>query len=279
MSVRVLARATDLRRSFALQALGRTDPTAGFLDDRTFVKRFIHAGAVVEVTCRSTPDGLEAEGPGDLLERWRLRIVSHLEQEAPFAPTHPLVRRLHQQFQALQVVPMPWLFDVACGAVLQQRVTFGEACGQFGKIATRFGVEGRVFPDARTLSQVPTFELRALGIDEQRGRTLRALAKVESEHPFLSIDAEAREVLRRLAMVPGIGPWTIGMVQGFGLGDPDALLPGDVNLPHLVCGALAREPRGSDERMLELLAPFEGHRFRVVRLLYAGGLTAPPRRR
>jgi 3-methyladenine DNA glycosylase/8-oxoguanine DNA glycosylase len=279
MSVHVLARATDLRRSFALQALGRTDPTAGFLDDWAFVKRFIHAGAVVEVTCRVTQEGLEAEAPPDLLERWRLRIASHLEQEAPFTPTHPLVRRLHQRFQDLQLVPTPWLFDVACGAVLQQRVTFGEACGQFAKIAATFGPEGRVFPDAKTLSQVPTYELRALGIDEHRGRTLRALAKVQSEHPFLGLETPATRVLERLARVPGIGPWTIGMVQGFGLGDPDALLPGDVNLPHLVCGALAREPRGSDTRMLELLAPFEGHRFRVVRLLYAGGLTPPPRRR
>jgi hypothetical protein len=38
---------------------------------------------------------------------------------------------------------------------------------------------------------------------------------------------------------------------------------------------LAGEPRGTDERMLELLAPFEGHRGRVIRLLEATGLTAP----
>ena len=72
---------------------------------------------------------------------------------------------------------------------------------------------------------------------------------------------------------------TLGMVQGFGLGDPDALVPGDVHLPDVVCFALARESRGSDARMLELLAPFEGHRFRVVRLLSAAGLTTAPRRR
>jgi hypothetical protein len=43
-----------------------------------------------------------------------------------------------------------------------------------------------------------------------------------------------------------------------------------LHLPHLVSSALAGERRGSDERMLELLEPYRGHRARVVRLLMAG---------
>jgi hypothetical protein len=48
-----------------------------------------------------------------------------------------------------------------------------------------------------------------------------------------------------------------------------------------VAWALAGEPRGDDARMLELLAPFRGHRGRVCTLLEAAGITAPrfgPRR-
>jgi 3-methyladenine DNA glycosylase/8-oxoguanine DNA glycosylase len=54
------------------------------------------------------------------------------------------------------------------------------------------------------------------------------------------------------------------------LGDPDAVFVGDLHVPHLVSSALAGEQRGSDERMLELLEPYRGHRARVVRLLLAG---------
>ena len=50
---------------------------------------------------------------------------------------------------------------------------------------------------------------------------------------------------------------------------------GDFHLPHLVCWALAGEPRGTDERMLELLAPYAGQRGRVIRLLEASGIRAP----
>jgi len=77
--------------------------------------------------------------------------------------------------------------------------------------------------------------------------------------------------------VPGVGPWTATALAGSVLGDPDAVLLGDLHLPHHVCWALAREPRGSDERMVELLEPWRGHRGRVVRLLRGSGNSAPRR--
>ena len=59
------------------------------------------------------------------------------------------------------------------------------------------------------------------------------------------------------------------------LGDADAVSVGDFHLPNVVCWALAHEPRGTDERMLELLEPYRGHRGRVQALLEAGNVAAP----
>ena len=50
---------------------------------------------------------------------------------------------------------------------------------------------------------------------------------------------------------------------------------GDFHLPNLVAFALAGEPRGDDERMLELLEPYRGQRARVIRLLELSGIRAP----
>jgi 3-methyladenine DNA glycosylase/8-oxoguanine DNA glycosylase len=70
-----------------------------------------------------------------------------------------------------------------------------------------------------------------------------------------------------------VGPWTSSRVMLVALGDADAVCTGDLHLPHLVTWALAGEPRGSDERMLELLEPFRGHRARVQRLLLIDGVS------
>jgi hypothetical protein len=67
------------------------------------------------------------------------------------------------------------------------------------------------------------------------------------------------------------------VLLGYGAGDTDAAIPADLHLPHLVCYALAGEAEGSDERMMELLEPFRGHRFRIIRLLYASRLSIPRR--
>jgi 3-methyladenine DNA glycosylase/8-oxoguanine DNA glycosylase len=78
-----------------------------------------------------------------------------------------------------------------------------------------------------------------------------------------------------LARHGGIGPWTAAEVTLRALGDPDAVSFGDFHLKNLVAFALAGEPRGTDERMLELLEPWRGHRTRVIRLLEASGIEAP----
>ena len=80
----------------------------------------------------------------------------------------------------------------------------------------------------------------------------------------------------RLRSIPGIGPWTSALVCASAAGDPDAVPVGDLHLPGIICHSLTGDASGGDERMLELLAPYVGHRGRVARLILMGG-TAPPR--
>jgi 3-methyladenine DNA glycosylase/8-oxoguanine DNA glycosylase len=88
-------------------------------------------------------------------------------------------------------------------------------------------------------------------------------------------DLPASEARDRLALLPGLGPWTAAEVAIVALGDADAVSVGDYHLPHNVSWILAGEPRATDARMLELLEPFAGHRGRVLRLIAASGVGAP----
>jgi 3-methyladenine DNA glycosylase/8-oxoguanine DNA glycosylase len=60
------------------------------------------------------------------------------------------------------------------------------------------------------------------------------------------------------------------------MGDPDAVSVGDYHLPGVVGWTLTRR-KTDDAGMLELLAPYAGHRYRVTRLIELGG-SGPPRR-
>jgi 3-methyladenine DNA glycosylase/8-oxoguanine DNA glycosylase len=83
------------------------------------------------------------------------------------------------------------------------------------------------------------------------------------------------EALARLRSIPGVGPWTAAETARSAFGDPDAVSVGDFHLKNVVCWALAREPRGTDERMLELLEPYAGQRARVARLIEMSGIQPP----
>ena len=83
------------------------------------------------------------------------------------------------------------------------------------------------------------------------------------------------DAMNRMTAFPGIGVWTAAQAVQAALGDPDAVVVGDYKIPNVVAWNLAGEPRGDDQRMLELLEPYRGHRARVVRLLKAGGELPP----
>jgi 3-methyladenine DNA glycosylase/8-oxoguanine DNA glycosylase len=117
-------------------------------------------------------------------------------------------------------------------------------------------------------------DFHPFGVERRRAEVIRFAA---SRAPRLE-EASTMELgaaRRRLQAFPGVGPWTAAEVAAVALGDPDAVPVGDYHVPNTVAWAMAGEPRGDDTRMLELLAPFAGHRLRVIRLLQAAGLGAP----
>ena len=81
---------------------------------------------------------------------------------------------------------------------------------------------------------------------------------------------------RILTSLPGVGAWTSAETRIRALGDPDAVSVGDFHLAHEV-GYVLAGARTDDDGMLDLLAPWAGHRQRVIRLIYASGVKEPRR--
>lgn len=279
------ARPIDLRLTLGVLAHGRSDPTM-----RT-------GGSVVERATR-TPVGPAAmrlaqrtggeidvvawgQGATWVVER-APALVGALDDDSGFLPTHPLLAELHRRRPGLRFCRTEAVFEAVISAVLRQKVTSVDAMRTWARLARALGEPapgalGLLLPPSPSaLARTPPWTFHRAGLEARRTATLRRAALVAGrleEAVTMAPDAASE----RLQAVAGIGAWTAAEVAMTALGDPDAVPVGDFHIPNTVCWALAGEARGDDERMLELLEPYRGHRGRVIRLLHLGGVHAPRR--
>lgn len=173
------------------------------------------------------------------------------------------------------------LWDAVVGGILGQKVQVQNARLARRLLARRFGEPapgdggGWVLPSPERTAELGYADFHELGVERKRAEILRRAAREMSRFPDTRT-AAPQVIEARLAKLRGIGPWTIAMVTATALGNADAVPVGDYHLPNTIAWHLAGEERASDERMLELLEPWAGHRWRVVRL--AKSLGSAPKR-
>lgn len=175
------------------------------------------------------------------------------------------------------------VLDLLIPAVIEQKVTGLEAHRAWSYLVRRHGEPAPgpapdglfVAPSVAQWQRIPSWEWHRAGVDSARSRTALAAASVASGlERTLELGRGGAEVLRRLRTVPGVGVWTAAETSQRAHGDPDAVSVGDYHLPALVGWALIGKPV-DDDGMLELLAPWVGHRQRVMRLIESSGFAKP----
>lgn len=236
----------------------------------------------------SEPGGVAvaAWGPG---AEWALEAAPDLlgardSLEGFDPPRGGIVREVHRRLPGLRVGRSNAVFEAAVPTILAQKVTSTEATRSHRDLAIALGDPAPAAPGAAPalilppspsrIASTPYFAMHPYGIERRRAETLRTVA-VHAARLEEALRLPPRAAERRLRLLRGIGPWTAGTVIAVALGDPDAVPEGDFHHPHTIAWALAGEPRGDDARMLELLAPYAGHRGRVLRLLTLAGPRAP----
>jgi 3-methyladenine DNA glycosylase/8-oxoguanine DNA glycosylase len=230
-----------------------------------------------------TPTGVVARawGPGG---SWALAAVPALlgldDDPAALVADDPLLQHLGRRHAGLRIGRTGAVFETLLPAIIEQKVTGGQARRGFRGLVGAFGEPApgplglRLPPSPEALARLPYHAFHPFGIERRRADTIR-IAAHEARRLEALVDRPLDEATARLRSLAGVGVWTTAEVAARAFGDPDAVSVGDFHLKHLVCWTLAREPRGTDERMLELLEPYRGQRGRVVRLLEASGLQPP----
>ena len=229
----------------------------------------------------ATPIIARAWGPG---ARWAVAHAPELcggyDDDSSFHPLHPVVRELHRRMPGLRMCRSSAVTEALVPTILEQKVTGIEARRAYQGLLRRFGEPAPgparlvLPPSPATIARLGTAAFHRLGVERKRADTIR-LACSYAHRLEEIVDMDGVAAVARLTALPGVGPWTAAEVMRVALGDPDAVSVGDYHLHDQVGWALAGEPRATDERMLELLEPFRGHRARVTALIEAAPIGAP----
>lgn len=208
------------------------------------------------------------------------RLVGWDDDPSAFRPGSGPLRELHLGNRGLRLGSTGRVFDVALPTILGQRVTTDEAKKSYRQVVRRFGEPApggsglTLPPKAEAIAALDYEDFHRFGVERNRAQIVIEVARRERrlEEIIAMTNDDAR---RRLAAIRGIGPWTIGQIMGAAWGDRDAVPRGDYHLPHLIAWFLAGEPRGTDDRMEELLEPYRPHRRRAMLLIKQSGVHAP----
>jgi 3-methyladenine DNA glycosylase/8-oxoguanine DNA glycosylase len=226
----------------------------------------------------------QAWGPG---AGWLLDQVPDLlgVRDAPedFRPEHPRLRELARRFAGLRIGRTDRVLEALIPAVLEQKVVGREARRAWRYLVTRYGSPApgpvpatlRVVPSATAWQAIPSWDWHRAGVEAVRARTIAGAARLAGRLEAVA-GLPGEQADRLLRSLPGIGPWTAAEIRQRACGDADAVSVGDYHIPGQVGWVLTGEP-ADDDRMLELLAPYAGQRYRVTRLIEISG-QGPPRR-
>jgi 3-methyladenine DNA glycosylase/8-oxoguanine DNA glycosylase len=284
---------TDLRALLGPLARGSGDPTTRVASGVAIRASMTPDGpATLEIQVAKGEARISAWGPGGaVLIEGAPRLLGLDDDDAGFLPgLHRVVADLARRRGRVRLGRTGAVWEALLPAILEQRITGTEAWRNYRRLvrwhARRapgpFGL--LLAPTPADILAIPPWRFVSLGIEPRRASVLRRAAREGARFEAIGEAASqpggggegAARLAAAMRTIPGIGPWTAAEVTLRALGDPDAVSVGDAHLSHVVGFALAGRARGTDDEMLELLAPWAGHRARVVRLLEGAGI-GPPR--
>ncbi|HVC83291.1 MAG TPA: hypothetical protein VNL35_22605 [Chloroflexota bacterium] len=229
------------------------------------------------------------------LRRILTRILGLAVDPAPFAQAARDLSPLRIAVNALRGVRpprFPTLFETLANVIPFQQVSLAAGVAVVGRIVERFGqplsLDQHVFPAFPTPESVAVTEanqLHALGLSRAKATTLHELARRVlsgdlSEDRLGVLSTEA--AMETLTAVPGIGPWSAGLILLRGFRRLEVFPAGDVgaarNLARLL--GLERPTRLSDlQPSIEQMGDAKGWLYFYAlgwRLLEQGLITPAP---
>ncbi|HKW59121.1 MAG TPA: DNA-3-methyladenine glycosylase 2 family protein [Candidatus Dormibacteraeota bacterium] len=269
----------DLRRTLSLLGHG---PWIRREDRAVWVATRTPAGAAtLQIARHNGTVATRAWGPG---AAWAVAQAPELcgegDDDSGFAPAHPLLARLNREVRGMRMPRTKAVFEALVPTVIGQQVTSEEARESYRHLVNALcepapgPVRLKLPPAPREIARTPYWAFHRFGVERRRADVIiRAARSAKRLEEITTMDLPS--AYRRMMAFPGVGPWTAAKVAMVALGDADAVPLGDYHLPHSIGYIFDGTARSTDERMLEILEPYRGHRARVIRLIVEAGIAAP----
>lgn len=230
--------------------------------------------ALVEVVNQGTIDRpdvrirvLHGDISADTLDTIRRTMRKVLGLDLDPRPLQRLVEaepRLHSTAIALRGMRPPrfvGLFETFANVVPFQQVSLDAGVAAVSRLVERFGAslvhDGRrhhAFPEPRVVAKARADTIKACGLSAKKAEALRLLARA-IEAGDVSVEKlsemSSDEAMRLLTQLPGIGPWSAGLILLRGLGRLDVFPLGDVGAARSLSGLTHVPPGPSLDRIIQ----------------------------
>lgn len=164
-------------------------------------------------------------------------------------------RRLAPTVQALRGLRpprFPDLFEAFANVIPFQQVSLDAGVAAVRRLVERFSsprdLEGRrfyAFPSAERIANARVESVRATGLSTAKARALHGVARLIAEGELREEEIErlsSAEAMRRLVDLPGIGPWSAGLLLLRGFGRLDSFPAKDIGVARGLASVLGIAP-------------------------------------
>lgn len=181
----------------------------------------------------------------------------------------PKLRRSALALRGMRPPRYPGLFEALVNVLAFQQISLDAGVAIVRRLVTRFGTaiehEGQrysAFPEAHSIARARVQTLRDLGLTTRKSEALRGAARALvdgqlSEEQLSQLDSE--EAMARLMELPGIGPWSAGLLLLRGLRRLDVFPPGDVGVARALVRTAGLTPGASMERLIARFGKYRGY--------------------
>jgi DNA-3-methyladenine glycosylase II len=238
--------------------------------------------ALVEVENRGTiarPDvrfAIRAGNPGQAARigiHQSLRRVLGLDVDPqPFyrlAVTEPTLRSPAYALRGMRPPRFAGLFETFANIVPFQQLSLEAGVAIVGNLIERFGKtlqydrrRFHAFPTARAIADAHMSALRGCGLSARKAETLRHLGWLIESGELNETHIEGmttKDALRILLDLPGIGPWSAGLVLLRGFGRLEVFPPGDVGATRMLSSLTQLTPGAPLDRLIDRFGELRGY--------------------